>query len=79
MKKDKNKQDVNNGNKVIRMMLGYLCIASEAEASLVRKVQILDRFGLQSAEIAKICGASKQSILDARLKGKKRANAKKKI
>jgi len=67
-----------NEDKTVRLMLGYLCIANEAEASLVRKVQILDRFDLLDAEIAKICSSSIQSIRDARLKGKKRSNAKKK-
>jgi coenzyme F420-reducing hydrogenase beta subunit len=64
--------------KAIRLMLGYLCIANEAEASLVRKVQILDRFDLPDVEIAKICGVSSQPIRDARLRGKKKSNAKKK-
>lgn len=63
-------------DKSIRLMLGYLCIASEAEASLVRKVQILDRFDLPDAEIAKICGNSVQSVRDARLKGKKKPNVR---
>ncbi len=66
-----------NEDKSIRLMLGYLCIASEAEASLVRKVQILDRFGLPDAEIAQICSCSIQSVRDARLKGKKKPNANK--
>jgi hypothetical protein len=67
-----------NEDKTIRLMLGYLCVTNEAEASLVRKVQILDRFDLQDSEIAKICGCSTQSVRDARLKGKKRSNVKKK-
>lgn len=50
----------------IRLMLGYLCIATEAEASLERKVQILDRFSLTDAEIAKICDSAIQSIRNAR-------------
>jgi hypothetical protein len=66
-----------NQDKTVRLMLGYLCIANEAEASLVRKVQILDRFDLLDAEIVKICSASIQSVRNARLKGKKRLNAKK--
>ena len=68
-----------NEEKSIRLMLGYLCIANEAEASLVRKVQILDRFNLPDAEIAQICGSSPQSIRDARLKHKKKKNVKNKI
>jgi DNA-directed RNA polymerase specialized sigma24 family protein len=62
----------------IRLMLGYLCIVNEAEASLVRKVQVLDRFGLSDTEIAQICACSVQSVRDARLKGKKKSHAKKK-
>jgi hypothetical protein len=67
-----------NEDKTIRLMLGYLCVANEAEASLVRKVQILDRFDLADSEIAKICGCSTPSVAVARLKGKKRSNGKKK-
>jgi DNA-directed RNA polymerase specialized sigma24 family protein len=67
-----------NEDKTIRLMLGYLCIANEAEASLVRKVQVLDRFELSDAEIAQICGCSSQSVGNARLIGKKRSSAKKK-
>jgi hypothetical protein len=64
-----------NEDKTIRLMLGYLCIANEAEASLVRKVQILDRFDLPDAEITQICDCSIQSVRDARLKGKKKSHA----
>lgn len=53
------------------LMLAYLCIANEAEASLVRKVQILDRFDLTDAQISKVCGSSTQSVRNARLAGKK--------
>ncbi len=65
-------------DKTIRLMLGYLCIVGEAEASLVRKVQILDRFKLPDAEIAQICACSAQSVRDARHKAKKQPNANKK-
>jgi hypothetical protein len=71
-------EDKDKAIKAIRLMLGYLCIANEAEASLVRKVQILDRFKLPDAEIAQICACSAQSVRDARLKGKKRSYARKK-
>jgi len=54
------------------LMLGYLCIASESEASLARKVQILDRFNLKAPDIAKICGHSVQSVFNARLLSKKK-------
>jgi hypothetical protein len=55
-----------------RMMLAYLCIATEGpEASLVRKVSILDRFGLSDGEIAKVCGNTLQSVRNARQIAKK--------
>jgi len=54
------------GEKTIELMLGYLCIATEIESSLARKVQILDRFDLDDKEIAKICSCSTQSIANAR-------------
>lgn len=54
------------------LMLAYLCIASEAEASLQRKVQILDRFGLRDADIAKVCSCAVQSVRDVRQRTKKR-------
>ena len=50
----------------IRLMLAYLCISTEKEASLERKVEILDRFGLKDSEIATICGSAVQSIRNAR-------------
>jgi hypothetical protein len=62
----------------IRLMLAYLCISKEAEASLVRKVQILDRFGLTDSEIASVCMNSIQSIRNARQILKKKPHASKK-
>ncbi len=50
----------------IRLMLAYLCAATEKEASLERKVEILDRFGLSDIEIAKVCKSAVQSIRNAR-------------
>jgi hypothetical protein len=50
----------------IRLMLAYLCIATEKEASLERKVEILDKFDLSDSEIAKVCGGAIQSIRNAR-------------
>jgi len=47
-------------------MLAYLCISKEAEASLLRKVEILDRFGLSDSEIATVCGYSTKSVHNAR-------------
>jgi hypothetical protein len=57
---------------VMHLMLGYLCIATEPAASLVRKVKILDRFDFSDAGIAKVCGVSVQSVRNARLIGKKK-------
>jgi hypothetical protein len=54
------------------LMLAYLCIAKEAEASLERKVQILDRFGLTDQQIAKVCGSASGSVRNARFTVKKR-------
>lgn len=62
----------------IRLMLAYLCVAKEAEASLVRKVEILDRFGLTDSEIAKVCKTSVQVVRNARQMLKKKPHAKKK-
>lgn len=56
----------------IVMMLAHLCVANEAEASLVSKVQILDRFGLTDTQIAKVCGVAVQSVRNARQATKRR-------
>jgi hypothetical protein len=56
----------------ITLMLAYLCVAKEAEASIVRKVEILDRFGLTDNQIAKVCGAAVQSVRNARLATRKK-------
>jgi hypothetical protein len=61
-----------------RLMLAYLCVATEKEASLERKVEILDRFGLSDAEIAKVCGSKNQSIRNARHSVKKHGSKDKK-
>jgi len=53
---------MNNENKTIRLMLGYLCLATEPEASLVRQVEILDRFNLTNKEISIICGCSERAV-----------------
>jgi len=59
-------------DKSILLMLAYLCISTEAEASLIRKVQILDRFDMKDEDIAKVCGSSIQSVRNARALGKKK-------
>lgn len=63
----------------IRLMLGYLCVATELGASLPRKVEILDRFDLSDAEIAKICGSREQSVRNARQELKKASKPKKQV
>ena len=70
---------MNKDDKTLRLMLAYLCIAKEAEASLIRKVEILDRFKLDGAEIAIVCGCSQQTVRNARfiLKRKRHGKAKK--
>jgi hypothetical protein len=55
-----------NSSDSTRLMLAYLCIATEKEASLERKVEILDRFGLTDTEIARVCKSAVQSIRNAR-------------
>ena len=68
--KGKTEQEWMSQNSV-RLMLAYLCIATEAESSLVRKVQILDKFDLTDAEIARVCGVTAGSVRNARLIAKK--------
>ena len=67
---------MNETDNSIRLMLAYLCIANEAEASLVRKVEVLDRFGINDGDIATVCGASVQSIRNARQTLKKGLHGK---
>jgi hypothetical protein len=55
----------------ILLMLAYLCISQEAEASLERKVEILDRFKLSAGDIATVCGVRVQSVHNARSAVKK--------
>lgn len=55
-----------DSSEAIRLMLAYLCVATEKEASLERKVEILDKFDLTDSEIAKICSSAVQSIRNAR-------------
>ena len=54
------------------LMLGYLCVATEGDANLLRKVEILDRFSLTDDEVALICDCRAQSVRDARQKIKKK-------
>jgi len=66
------KKKKKNDDDTLRLMLAYLCIAKEAEASLERKVEILDRFDLTDAQIAQVCGAALQSVRNARANVRKR-------
>jgi hypothetical protein len=50
----------------VRLMLAYLCVSTEKESSLERKVEILDRFDLTDVEIARVCNSKTQSIRNAR-------------
>lgn len=59
-------------SKQMLLMLGYLCIATEKDANLIRKVVILDRFSLTDDEVALICDCRAQSVRDARQKIKKK-------
>jgi hypothetical protein len=59
-------------------MLAYLCIATEREASLDRKVEILDKFDLTDSDIAKLCGSAVQSIRNARHYSRRYARRSKK-
>jgi hypothetical protein len=65
-----------NDDNTIKLMLAYLCVSKEAEASLIRKVEILDRFALQDSEISTVCGGSIQAVRNARHLRKKGSHAK---
>jgi hypothetical protein len=67
-----------NSSEAIRLMLAYLCVATEKEASLERKVEILDKFDLADAEIAKLCNSALQSIRNARHYNRKHGKKSKK-
>jgi len=56
----------------VAVMLGYLCVATEPEANLDRKVAILDKFGFTDDEIALICDCKSQSIRNSRQKMKRK-------
>ena len=62
----KSSDDSSGSSDPTRLMLAYLCIATEKEASLERKVEILDKFSLSDSEIARVCGSAIQSIRNAR-------------
>jgi len=52
------------------LMLGYLCVKDID--NLIEKVNVLDRFGLEDADIATICNCAIQSIRNSRQKAKRR-------
>lgn len=56
----------------VRLMLAYLCISTEPQSSLVRKVEILDKFGLTNEEIGKVCGCSTQVVRNSRFLAKRK-------
>lgn len=56
----------------VPLMLGYLCISTEKDSNLIRKVEILDKFQLIDDEIAIICDCKAQSVRDARQKLKRK-------
>ena len=66
MKPEDNDGDPKDSLDSVRLMLAYLCIASEREASLETKVGILARFDLSNIEIARVCGSKVQSVKNAR-------------
>jgi hypothetical protein len=70
------KPENNDGNpkgfpNSVCLMLAYLCVATEREASLETKVGILRRFDLSNIEIARVCGSKVQSVKNARAALKK--------
>lgn len=67
------KKTEKNGASQELLMLGYLCIKDLK--TLPEMVQVLDRFGLSGAEIAKICNAAEGSIRNARSEAKEKKPA----
>jgi len=68
-----NGHDNEGCSEAICLMLAYLCISTEKDASLERKVEILDKFRLSDAQIASVTGSKNQSIRNARHNVKKHA------
>ena len=56
----------------VPLMLAFLCVATEPDANLNRKVKILDKFGLTDDELALICDCNTQSVRNARQNQKKK-------
>jgi len=67
---------MSNDDNTIKLMLAYLCISKESEASLIRKVEILDRFGLQDSDISTVCDCAVQAVRNARHLRKKGTHGK---
>ncbi len=65
-----------NDDNAMKLMLAYLCISKEAEASLIRKVEILDRFDLSDLDISTVCNRSIQAVRNARHLQKKEIHVK---
>jgi hypothetical protein len=66
VKPENNVENPKDSPDSVRLMLAYLCIAMEKEASLETRVGILTRFDLSNSEIAKVCGSRVQSVKNAR-------------
>ncbi len=64
----KNKETVTIDSQAT-LMLAYLCVKDKD--NLADQVEILDRFGFSSAQIATICGVAEGSVRNARMQGKK--------
>ena len=69
--KPENNEQAKGSPDSVRLMLAYLCVATEKEASLETKVGILTRFDLSNTEIARVCGSKAQSVRNARATLKK--------
>ena len=50
------------------LMLAFLCI-KDVEG-LINRVEVLDRFDLNTLQISKVCGCKEQSVRNARQKKK---------
>ena len=67
----KSESDVEKSHTNIEtLMLGYLCVKDID--NLIGQVNIVDRFGLEDADIPTICNCAIQSVRNARQKAKRR-------
>ena len=70
--------ELSKAQETIILMLAFLCVSTEKEASLERKVEILDKFDLTDQDIANLCSSAVQSVRNARHVKNKHALKKKK-